>query len=130
MTESPASAAPSNGLKVRRYVSSDIPAIVKLAAQAYGNVDPPFSAKRLSFILNNNLTNALMHANVLVDYGEIVGVLIGTLATPLNSDQLVTQQGYFHIADEYKTPENIAAMKLKYNQWADLRKAHYVEPEI
>jgi len=130
ITRSPAlksdSAARTVPVKVRRFVISDIPKIIELAEKK--EVKIPFSRKRLSFVLNNNLRNALLYVGVLVDLSDIVGVLIADIRSNYYSEERIATSDFFFINPDYEQ-EYLTFMKHEFYEWARERGVQYVELE-
>lgn len=120
-------------IKVRRFLSSDIEKIAAL--------DERLSSLALKRTLGNNLNNDFLCCLVLVDMGEVVGVLVARLISdPLADDvrtnedkRLLIQRAKFYAFDEafYIRPshreEELVNMLLdEYKSWAERRGASRV----
>jgi hypothetical protein len=127
ITKSPALASKSDSaasnipVKVRRFVVSDIPKIIELAEKK--EIDIPFSRKRLSFILNNNLKNALLYVGVLIDLNEVAGILISDIRMTFYSDEKIATCDLFYIHPDYE--EYLTLMKHEFYEWARERGVKY-----
>lgn len=100
-------------VKVRRYVTSDIPKILDLIK---GPRD------RIKFILENNVRNSLVFCNVMIDFGDLVGVLLAKL-----DGETIGRGEVFYISPEYRQEEDINEFIESYLNWGRERNAMYVE---
>ena len=113
---------PSYGLKVRRFVLADIPKIVKLAEEAYGESVlkvAPFSGERVKRLLNNNKNNDLLHADIMMSNGDIVGVFMAAMTMDMYVDENAGYDSLFYIKPDYR--DNAGMMIESYKEWGRRR---------
>jgi hypothetical protein len=103
-------------LKVRRYVTSDIPKILDLIGEPKDTI---------KFILENNVRNNLVFCDVLVDINEIVGFMVSKVVS--SGGDLIATSIAFYIAPEFRVPEYVNELVTEYETWARERRARYAE---
>ena len=110
-------------LRIRRYERADIPGIIEFAKT---DDTETISEKRLTFVLNNNITNQLMYAGIVTELGDIVGVLLATLVYPIINEELHASPQLFVVSPDHGEAE--AMLKDDYRDWCVRRNAIYEEP--
>ncbi|MCI0557482.1 MAG: hypothetical protein MN733_03225 [Nitrososphaera sp.] len=106
-------------VSVRRYVSADIPAILKLAKKASEAVGALYEEKRLKFVLDNNVNNNLIMVDVMVDIGEVVGVLIAESRPSAMTLDKSAYDEFWYVEDDYR--DSMTGLRYSYLDWARQR---------
>jgi GNAT superfamily N-acetyltransferase len=128
-TTQPAAAAKkpqSKIMELRRYIRSDIPFLVDtlqeyLQGTAYAKV--PFSAKRLTTLLESNVRNDLFFTMLAVDEeSNIVGGITAYLMKYIFSEESYADEMCFFILPGHRSLKLARQMIESYVEWAKRRK--------
>lgn len=103
-------------LKVRRYVTSDIPKILDLIGEP---------KDRIKFILENNVRNNLVFCDVLINISELVGFMISKIDS--SASDLVARSIAFYVAPDFRVAEYVNGLVDSYETWARERGARWAE---
>lgn len=116
----------SNRLVLRRYRVEDIPNMVD-QTEMFCKTHPfykrvPFKREKLTWLLNNNLTNMLFCCFVVFDVDEIIGGMAAMLTGYGMSDKLFSEDIFFFIKPEYRNGRALDMLLEAYIEWAKDRK--------
>lgn len=134
-----------NDCHMRPYTLDDIPFLIA-GAQKYVPQLPNYtniivSEKRLDYVLRNNLGNAsYFQCWVLVDNntGELVGAVAGYCVMAIISFDLVANDIFLFVKEEWRSLRNCVMLMVAYKDWAKARGAKLImsthtggyEPEL
>lgn len=116
----------SNRLVLRRYTQRDISSMVE-QTEVFCKTHPfyrrvPFKREKLTWLLENNLTNMLFCCFIITDIDEVVAGMAAMLTGYAMSEEQFAEDIFFFVRPEYRNGRALDMLLDGYIRWAHDRK--------